>query len=385
MADINAITHEAQVQGREFYGPTYLNFDALEEYAIPLYKATEGDNFFVIVDSPYDGYYGRKIFVHYSIGPNKNGAVLCPYWMSEGKKPCPICDFMTEQTAAGATWDDIKELKQRVKYLFMVLNFADDAETAGMMLYDAPPTVNKEIINLSKNKLTGEISDLSHFVLTAKEKKAGAERTGKIISFTREGKDQQNTKYGGFATYRLEEALDVEQIEALDAQIKELQKTFPKWEELLVTRDYEGIGAAHFGVSAMSGEDSEDGFVDEPEVVEPEATEPEATEPETAEPETAEPETAEPETAEPETAEPETAEPETAETTKATTTKKKKKIKMKAGAGKAETKAKLAGLRGASKKKTTKKMVRGTKATSKDVSASKQRLRELLGAGNSEE
>jgi len=73
------------------------------------------------------------------------------------------------------------------RYLFWIVDMATaESEAQGAQLYDAPMTVNDEILALSKDRRTGELIDVSDPI------------DGKIVAFERVGTGL-TTKYRGFA------------------------------------------------------------------------------------------------------------------------------------------------------------------------------------------
>lgn len=150
------------------------------------FKAKEGTNFLRIIppENPEE-YFGRRIFVHYNMGPN-NDAYMCPKMMLG--KTCVICDRREKLLAAEADKDVLKALSCfPPRYFFIAVDVSSkETEEEGPQLYDAPQTVNEEIIGLSKNRKTGELIDISD------------PDTGKVLIFDRKGTKALNTKYSTF-------------------------------------------------------------------------------------------------------------------------------------------------------------------------------------------
>jgi hypothetical protein len=185
---------------------------------LPAYKAREGDNFLdIIPPEREDEYFGRKIYVHYDVGPDKE-AVLCLTKMK--KEPCPIC----EERGRLVNDDDIKALYPTVRYLYIVVDRLNrDEEKKGPQLYDAPATVNREILALSKNPRTSEVIDISD------------PDEGKTLYFERIGKTKTSTKYEGFRLIDRDEPIPDEWLD------------IPTFDEILVYKTYEEIDAMFGG------------------------------------------------------------------------------------------------------------------------------------------
>jgi len=165
----------------------YINTEALDKLSIKQYKATEGDNFLRILP-PLDpeAYFGLAIFVHYNLGPDKNDAFLCPRMMK--KERCVICERQDALKAKGVedtVWKKLGCFPPR--YLYLARDCKnDETMDEGTQLYDAPQTVNNEILTLSKDRRSGEVVDVSD------------PDDGKLLVFTRTGMKATNTRYSGF-------------------------------------------------------------------------------------------------------------------------------------------------------------------------------------------
>jgi len=127
----------------------YVDETKLADLGIKQYKAKEGTNYLRVIPPPdEEAYFGYKIFVHYDIGVNGD-AFLCPAQMQ--KEPCPICERREELRAREADPDLIKALNAfPPRFLFWAVDMESE-ETAkdGVHLYDAPMTINDEIITHS--------------------------------------------------------------------------------------------------------------------------------------------------------------------------------------------------------------------------------------------
>jgi len=216
----------------------HLSREELEEVGLGLWKPEVGTNFIVIVPPNEPGYFGKKINVHYEVGPSKS-AFLCRKQMLG--EACPLCEERG-RVISNASEDEKPEIPKALKsipsrYMFWILDMKD-AETMakGVQLYIAPRTVNDNLKTLCMNKRTGEVIDISnpenHF----------------NVMFTRTGKGQYDTKYISFekelrvAADKGEKALKEDK-----EQIDEYTSGLPKFEELLIWADYETIEAEYFG------------------------------------------------------------------------------------------------------------------------------------------
>lgn len=66
---------------------------------------------------PGELWYKRPFKIHRNIGVDKD-AVVCP--RSVGK-PCPICEYMEKRLREGADYDDVRDLKQSKRNLYVVV------------------------------------------------------------------------------------------------------------------------------------------------------------------------------------------------------------------------------------------------------------------------
>jgi len=196
---MSAIEKEQKTKESGNYGierKWYIDQDALDKHGIEQYKAKVSTNFLSIVPPPDpDAYFGLRIFVHYNIGPNKD-AFLCPRMML-GERCC-ICERQDQLKAAEADADVVKALGCfPPRYLFLAVD-ESSAETSekGPQLYDAPQTINNEILGLSKNRKTGESIDISD------------PENGKMLVFDRVGTSATNTRYSAFELDKREPLAD---------------------------------------------------------------------------------------------------------------------------------------------------------------------------------
>ena len=190
MSRMDAIKGEEKQREQGGYGiprKWYVASEALDKLGVKQYKAGEGDNFLAVIPPPSpDKYFGLKIFVHYNIGPN-NDAFLCKKMM-KGER-CVLCERREQLKSAEAEESLVKALSCfPPRYLFWVVNMkSHETEADGVQLYDAPQTINDEILGLSRNKRTHEMLDISD------------PDKGKVLVFERKGLKALNTEYKAFS------------------------------------------------------------------------------------------------------------------------------------------------------------------------------------------
>jgi hypothetical protein len=224
MSRTDAISRQANRKDRG-HGSTYFNMPLLDKHGIKLYKAKE-ENFLAIVppEDP-DEYFGYEFFPHFNIGFN-DAKFVCPRMMDEAQaKRCPLCEEYRRLKQAEC---DDEQLMRNLnafppRFLFWVVDMSSEETMAeGVQLYDAPMTVNDEIISLSKNRRTGEFIDISD------------PENGQTVIFERRGKGK-GARYQGF---------ELEDREPLP--VEWLESVLP-FKDVLVIKDYAEILAAYKG------------------------------------------------------------------------------------------------------------------------------------------
>jgi len=211
---LGAIQGEAKslVSGQWGDRLSFINAVLLERLGMKQWMSKEESNFLRIVPplTP-DAYFGFKVHVHFNLGVGKD-AFLCPRMMK--KERCPACERQDELKKAGADEDVVKSLScWPPRYLFFVIDKKNkETEAEGVQLYNAPNSINAEIIGLSKNKRTGELIDISD------------PEHGKLLVFDRKGKTSTNTRYSAF---------ELQDDGPLDPALMEV----PDFEELLIMPD----------------------------------------------------------------------------------------------------------------------------------------------------
>jgi len=213
----------------------YFNAEFLDDEGIKIYRAKAGENFISIVPPPdEDSYFGLEIFAHFNVGVS-NQAFLCPRMMADD--PCPLCEESLRLRRSNEDVDEriLKTLNPFPhRFLFWIVD-ASSAETEklGVQLYDAPMTVNDEILALSKDRKTGQLIDISDAV------------DGKVLAFDRVGTGIQ-TKYKGFGLEDREPLLE----SWLNAAVE--------LEQVIVIATYDEIKKAWDGGEVEEPDDAQD-------------------------------------------------------------------------------------------------------------------------------
>lgn len=188
MSRLDAIRNEKE-KSEKGYGNDrawYTDSAKLEKAGIGEFKTAEGANFLLFIP-PEDPtqYFGLPVFVHFDVGPNKD-AFLC---LRQHKgQPCPMCERRDQLVAKEAGKEILAAYNcMPPRYLFFVVD-ATSAETKakGVMLYDAPKTINDGILGVSTNKRTNDVIDISD------------PDNPKVLAFDRKGTGPRNTRYGNF-------------------------------------------------------------------------------------------------------------------------------------------------------------------------------------------
>lgn len=193
---------------------------------------------------------GLRLYIHFNVGSDES-AFLCPTFMktvmsdpryniplppqiADGR--CPVCEKrqqlrdellrLKEQNPSGdfkALENEIKELSYSMRYLLWVIDAKDEkAEAEGLKFVSVPKTVYEGILDISKDRRTGEIIDITD------------PDTGKVFLFDRAGDKQYNTEYKTFA---------IEDRQPLpDEWLVVLRYT-----DVLKFHDYQTIRAAFYG------------------------------------------------------------------------------------------------------------------------------------------
>lgn len=122
------------------------------------YRPKKGDNCLRIIPPTWDNaeHFGMDIWVHYSIGPDKN-AYLCLNSKSDSDEDCPICREKADAEKIGDS-DYADKLKLTKRCLYWLID--RDVEKEGPLLWAAPWTIDRDICLLAVDKHTGEQLDV---------------------------------------------------------------------------------------------------------------------------------------------------------------------------------------------------------------------------------
>lgn len=217
------------------------DFDRMFEDGIKSFKVKDGDNSIRIVEPTWDDpeHFGFDIYVHYSIGPEKQ-TYLCPSKMNN--EPCPICE---ERTRAARSGDEeyAKELEPRKRVLVYLIDRNNEKE--GVMIWAMPKSFDTDLISISQDKRTGEILQIDDPF------------EGYDVDFDKQG-SKDRTRYTGISIARRSSELGKEEWRdfAFDHPLPSILKFYP----------YDHLAAA-FGGSAPargSSRDKEDEEDDRP-------------------------------------------------------------------------------------------------------------------------
>ena len=264
-----AFRQEQGNQGSQSFGnKRYFikNADELEELGLKSYiidandDGSEKDHYvrFLPCQQEDGWFFGLKLFVHYSIGPDRE-AFLCPRHMKPELERhgidvpeiietgfCPICDDISDK------WDVLKsspdyqydnpaflprrQALKRVgvnvkspRYLMWNLD-ATNADEVNDQIYliIVPSKVHDGFAAFCENKRTKEFTDLVD------------PKDGKIFTFSREGKGMEDTEYKGFKIEFSEESIVPD----------ELIQIIPRFLEVLNFESVETLKQAYMGMSA---------------------------------------------------------------------------------------------------------------------------------------
>jgi hypothetical protein len=219
-------------------GRSYLNEEALTKYQLELFRSKarssddpDAQNYIIIVPPPDEGsYFGFRLAVHYDIGGRGNFVCLD----QQMGQACPVCMKLRQLRKAKAADDEmVRALKPKIRYLFFVIDDRDqEGRDRGVQLYDAPQTVNREILALSKDTRTGDYIDISD------------PEHGKCLRFEKSGQ-KEKTRYSGF-TFLDRDPLDMD-----------LLKNLPTFDELIDIASFAEIKEALEGAPDDSEDDEE--------------------------------------------------------------------------------------------------------------------------------
>lgn len=200
---------------------------------VDFFTPKPGDNTVRILPPTWEGakHYGLDLHIHYGIGPDK-AAYLCLDKMRGDK--CPICEERADASALGDEGAEMaKQLRPRQRVLAWVIDRSQEAK--GPLAWSMPAGLDKDIVNCSIDKSTGEILAIDD-----------PTAAGYDISFKREGTDER-TKYVGI------------QVARKPSPVSDNAKTADSWLEyvanhpldsLLTYHEYDAVKAAYAGTTA---------------------------------------------------------------------------------------------------------------------------------------
>ena len=179
--DAATVRDRAQQGGTDF--DQYLKTDA------PGYVPHDNDNDIRILPPTWEDntHYGLDIWVHYSVGPDRQ-TYLCLHKMKG--EPCPICE--ERQRAARTDEEYAKELEPKRRVLMYLIDRKNERD--GVHVWAAPWTIDRDILQISEDKRTGEVLSIDH------------PDEGYDISFIKSG-TKDRTKYSGVSIARRESPL----------------------------------------------------------------------------------------------------------------------------------------------------------------------------------
>ena len=201
---VNYVNDEKDFADQGFAGHSIVNKSLLKELGIEQYKVADGDNFIAIIPPVEEGYFGKRVYVHYDVGV-ENGAYLCLYKM-KGER-CPICEARQalekkNRDPDKETLEEIRALRPGLRYLFWIVDFeSEKTEDEGVKLFEAAKTINDGIIGQSTSRRTNEAIDISYPDST---KEGG----GSVFTFEKKGNGRFGTRYVNFGLEKREALLD---------------------------------------------------------------------------------------------------------------------------------------------------------------------------------
>jgi hypothetical protein len=158
------------------------DYDKLLKPGTKIYKVRDGDNRIRVLPPtwPDAKHYGLDVWVHYSVGPDRQ-SYLCP--RKHGKGECPICDERDSVRRDSAADDKyVKDLEPKRRVLVYLID--RDEERAGEQTWFMPQSLDKDITKVSIDKDTRAVLPIDH------------PEDGYDIIFDKSG-SKLNTKYSG--------------------------------------------------------------------------------------------------------------------------------------------------------------------------------------------
>jgi len=200
-----------------------------DQYDVKYFKPKAGSIYLGILPRVEEAAFYKEVWVHYTVGPNKN-SFLCPERMNNEK--CPVCDYRRTLEKDGEDDEVLRDYRPSKRNLFWITNMKDKRTLAeGPMLYDAATGIILGIAGIVVNDRTGEI------LYDVVEDNIN-------IVFKRIG-EGFNTKYGGFKT------------EDRELKIPDDYYDLPSIDELLIKPDINEMSKAVGGAVEDTSEETE--------------------------------------------------------------------------------------------------------------------------------
>lgn len=225
---INEAYDRNQAGRTSFY---YVNTQVLERLGVTMFKTEPKDNFIRIIppEDPKE-FWALEVPVHRKIGAN-GATFICLKKMFN--KPCPVCELIDQMKKEGIDEDKIKPLYATTRHLMFVFDVRDDSTVEkGLRWYDAPGMVVSNIINLSKDRRTKSVIDISDPV------------DGRDIEFVRKGSGI-GSKYEAFV------------LRPTDPIPEDWYSNVPKFGDVLLIPTYDQIKKELDGTPEPETEESE--------------------------------------------------------------------------------------------------------------------------------
>lgn len=224
------------------------------KYKIRILPAGWGDE-----DNPPD-FWGVKVWVHPSLGPDNRDAYICPN--KTNGDPCPICDAINEAKRTGSipprdTEAGRKHWANQVKPYERVLAYVlvrsdsdiDDEGVDAVRLFPMAPSLAKAIAQQGEDPDDGEVLYLDDL------------EDGYDLTFKREGTGMK-TRYGGVQLSRKSTAADDEDDVLDDLEGFVVENALPE-AFIVQTADY--LDSVFNGTAGTASADEEDDEIEEEE------------------------------------------------------------------------------------------------------------------------
>jgi len=168
-----------------------------EDLQVPLWKISAGEHLIDIVPyligegnpnpkvKPGEIGYVLTLFVHNGVGVNENQYVCLA---RNYQKPCPVCEHQLKLKNAGEDEDTLKSLNPTRRCIYNILVYDDQKEEDKgiQVMMVAHYFMERHLLELSKSPRSGGKINFTAY-----------DKTGKSISFKREGAGAKNTQYLG--------------------------------------------------------------------------------------------------------------------------------------------------------------------------------------------